>query len=331
MKRLILTALLSLVAAAALAAAPTVPPGQAVAIFAGGCFWCMEPPFDKLPGVTATISGYTGGRKVNPTYEEVSSGTTGHAEVVQVIYDPKKVSYEKLLEVYWVNVDPTVKDRQFCDGGTQYRTAIFYHDEAQRKAAEASKAALEKSKPFKEPIVTPIEMAGAFYPAEDYHQDYYKKNPVALQALPHRLRARRAPEAAVGRQGASALMRQIHRSDAMNAADFPAVGLRRGASTASARCPRFLERRDRRCRAPRRASRQPADRASSRWSSTPATCATSSARATSCACAACSPRRRPRSTASTAPRSPRARDYPCAGCVRTPRAISPPRAASSSR
>jgi peptide-methionine (S)-S-oxide reductase len=160
---------------------PNVPPGMAVATFAGGCFWCMEPPFDKLPGVTATISGYTGGTKVNPTYEQVSSGATGHAESVQVIYDPKKITYEKLLETYWVNVDPTVKDRQFCDSGTQYRTAIFYNDEAQRKAAEASKADLEKSKPFKEAIVTPIVMAGAFYPAEDYHQDYYKKNPVRYQ------------------------------------------------------------------------------------------------------------------------------------------------------
>ncbi|MGZ5644662.1 MAG: peptide-methionine (S)-S-oxide reductase MsrA, partial [Usitatibacter sp.] len=161
-----------------LAAPPAVPPGQAVATFAGGCFWCMESDFDKVPGVLATISGYTGGRKVNPTYEEVSSGTTGHAESVEVYYDPKKVTYEKLLDVYWVNIDPTVKDRQFCDTGSQYRTAIFYHDEAQRKAAEASRAALEKSKPFKEPIVTSIEMAGAFYPAEDYHQDYYIKNPV---------------------------------------------------------------------------------------------------------------------------------------------------------
>ena len=160
---------------------PAIAPGHAVATFAGGCFWCMEPPFDKVPGVTATISGYTGGRKVNPTYQEVSSGTTGHAEAVQVVYDPKKVSYEKLLEVFWVNIDPTVKDRQFCDSGNQYRTAIFYHDEAQRKAAEASRAALEKSRPFREAIVTPIEMAGAFYPAEDYHQDYYRKNPVRYQ------------------------------------------------------------------------------------------------------------------------------------------------------
>ena len=181
MKKQWLAALAAWAALAACAAPITVPPGQAVAIFAGGCFWCMEPPFDKVPGVTATISGYTGGRKVNPTYEEVSSGATGHAEAVEVIYDPKKVSYEKLLEVYWVNVDPTVKDQQFCDHGTQYRTAIFYQDEAQRNAAEASKAALEKSRPFKEPIVTPIVMAGAFYPAEEYHQDYYRKNPVRYQ------------------------------------------------------------------------------------------------------------------------------------------------------
>src|SRR5258707_14788768 len=141
----------------------------------------MMLPFDRIPGVTAPISGYTGGRKVNPPYEEVSSGATGHAEAVQVINDPKKVSYEKLLEVYWVNVDPTVKDQQFCDHGTQYRTSIFYHDEAQRNAAEASKAALDKSRPFKEPIVTPIVMAGAFYPAEEYPQDYYPKNPVRYQ------------------------------------------------------------------------------------------------------------------------------------------------------
>jgi peptide-methionine (S)-S-oxide reductase len=128
--------------------------------------------------VSATISGYIGGHKANPTYKEVSAGTTGHTEAVQVVYDPKKVSYEKLLEVYWVNVDPTVKDRQFCDGGTQYRTGIFYYDDAQRRAAEASKAAIEKSKPFKDPIVVPIEKAGTFYPAEDYHQDYYQKNPI---------------------------------------------------------------------------------------------------------------------------------------------------------
>jgi peptide-methionine (S)-S-oxide reductase len=180
MRRFLLTLALAL-GAPVLHAQTPVPPGYAVATFAGGCFWCMEPPYDKLPGVTATISGYTGGSKANPTYQEVSAGTTGHTEAVQVIYDPKKVSYEKLLEVFWVNIDPTVKDRQFCDAGTQYRSGIFYHDDAQRKAAEASKAALEKSKPFKEAIVTPIVMGGAFYAAEDYHQDYYKKNPVRYQ------------------------------------------------------------------------------------------------------------------------------------------------------
>jgi len=166
-------------ATAAIASEPLkVPPGRAVAIFAGGCFWCMEGPFDNVPGVEATISGYEGGRTASPTYEQVSSGSTGHAESVAVIYDPKKVGYDKLLDVFWHNIDPTTKDRQFCDGGSQYRTAIFFTDEAQRKAAEASKAAVEKSKPFREPVVTELTMAGPFWPAEDYHQDYYKKNPV---------------------------------------------------------------------------------------------------------------------------------------------------------
>ena len=150
----------------------------AKATFAGGCFWCMEPPFDKLDGVVSTTSGYIGGTTKQPTYQEVSSGATGHAEAVQIDYDPKKVSYEKLLEVFWHNVDPTVKDRQFCDIGTQYRTSIFYHDAEQKRLAEASKAALAKSKPFKAEIVTPIVAAGDFWPAEDYHQDYYMKNPV---------------------------------------------------------------------------------------------------------------------------------------------------------
>jgi peptide-methionine (S)-S-oxide reductase len=152
--------------------------GYAKATFAGGCFWCMEPPYDKLDGVISTKSGYTGGQKKNPTYEEVSSGRTGHAEAVEVVYDPKKIGYEKLLEVFWRNVDPTVKDQQFCDVGSQYRTGIFYHDEEQKRLAEASKAALEKNKPFKGPIVTEITRATEFYPAEDYHQDYYLKNPV---------------------------------------------------------------------------------------------------------------------------------------------------------
>jgi peptide-methionine (S)-S-oxide reductase len=152
--------------------------GQAVATFAGGCFWCMEPPYDVLPGVVSTTSGYMGGSKKNPTYEEVSSGSTGHAEVVQIIYDPKKVSYEKLLEVFWRNIDPTVRDRQFCDVGTQYRAVIFYHNEEQKRLAEMSKASLLKNKPFRENIVTPIAAATDFWPAEDYHQDFYVKNPV---------------------------------------------------------------------------------------------------------------------------------------------------------
>ena len=181
MKRLIAWLALAAGIGAAAAAQPTIPPGAAVATFAGGCFWCMVHPFDALPGVISTTSGYTGGTKVNPTYEEVSSGATGHAESVQVVYDPKKITYEKLLDVFWHNIDPTTRDRQFCDAGTQYRSAIFYHDAAQRQAAEASKAALDKSKPFKQPIVTQIAMAGPFYPAEDYHQDYYKKNPVRYQ------------------------------------------------------------------------------------------------------------------------------------------------------
>jgi peptide-methionine (S)-S-oxide reductase len=148
------------------------------AIFAGGCFWCVEADFDKVPGVISTTSGYTGGTVANPTYEQVSSKRTGHAEAVQIVFDPAKVSYEKLLDYFWHTIDPTTKDRQFCDAGSPYRTAIFAGNEAQLKAAQASRTALEKSKPFKQPIVTEIVMAGAFYPAEEYHQDYYKKNPL---------------------------------------------------------------------------------------------------------------------------------------------------------
>lgn len=155
------------------------PPGnRAVATFAGGCFWCMEPPFDKLEGVISTTSGYTGGTVANPTYKEVSAGGTGHAEAIQIVYDPTRVTYDRLLEVFWHNIDPTAADRQFCDRGTQYRSGIFYHDEAQRAAAVASKTSLERSKPFKGPIVTEITEAGPFYPAEEYHQDYYQKNPI---------------------------------------------------------------------------------------------------------------------------------------------------------
>lgn len=148
------------------------------AIFAGGCFWCMEAPFDQLPGVISVIAGYTGGKKKNPTYKEVSAGGTGHAEAVQIVYDSAKISYEKLLSVFWHNIDPTVIDRQFCDTGDQYRSAIFFTTEEQQLIALQSKAALEKSKPFKEPVLTGISRASEFYPAEEYHQHYYKKNPV---------------------------------------------------------------------------------------------------------------------------------------------------------
>ena len=154
------------------------PAAGAVATFAGGCFWCMEPPFDALDGVLSTVSGYTGGHVIDPTYKQVSAGGTGHAEAIQVRYDPATISYDELLDVFWRNIDPTTKDRQFCDRGSQYRSAIFYHDEAQRAAAERSRTELERSKPFEGEIVTEIVAIGAFYPAEDYHQDYYLKNPL---------------------------------------------------------------------------------------------------------------------------------------------------------
>ena len=149
-------------------------PALEKATFAGGCFWCMEPPFDALEGVVSTTSGYTGGRVANPTYEEVSSGRTGHAEAVEIVYDPSKVSYEDLLRVFWRNVDPTDGGGQFCDRGSQYRTAIFYHDEKQRELAEASKRELDASGRLPAPIVTEIVKAKTFYRAEDYHQDYYE-------------------------------------------------------------------------------------------------------------------------------------------------------------
>ncbi|HTZ40216.1 MAG TPA: peptide-methionine (S)-S-oxide reductase MsrA [Syntrophales bacterium] len=149
-------------------------PGLEKATFAGGCFWCMEPAFDKLPGVKSVVSGYTGGHKPNPTYEEVSSGVTGHAESIEIAYDPSVISYSTLLDVFWHNIDPTVKDRQFCDTGSQYRSAIFYHSEEQKRLAEASKKALEQSKRFPGPIYTEIVPAATFYPAEDYHQRYYQ-------------------------------------------------------------------------------------------------------------------------------------------------------------
>ena len=154
------------------------PAGQklAKATFAGGCFWCMEPPFDKLPGVVSTTSGYTGGQVRNPSYEQVSSGGTGHAEAVEIVYDPSKVSYSKLLEVFWHNIDPLTANRQFCDAGDQYRSAIFFHDAEQKRLAEQTKAAVEKE--LGQKVVTQIVPAGAYYPAEEYHQDYYEKNPV---------------------------------------------------------------------------------------------------------------------------------------------------------
>lgn len=150
----------------------------AKATFAGGCFWCMEEALDKVDGVVSTISGYTGGRMKDPTYEDVSSGITGHAEAVEILYDPAKVTYARILDVFWRNIDPTQPNAQFCDHGPQYRSAIFYHDETQKRFAEESKKALEKTKPFIGPIATEIVPASAFYPAEEYHQNFYEKNPV---------------------------------------------------------------------------------------------------------------------------------------------------------
>ncbi len=175
MKRLFV-AMASLLAGLGLAAAQPSPK-TAVATFAGGCFWCTEADFDKVAGVVSTTSGYTGGTVANATYQQVVGGTTGHAEAVEIVYDPQQVSYQKLLDTFWRNHDPLAKDRQFCDRGTQYRPAIFYHDDEQRRLAEASKLAVQKR--FAPRVVhTEIVKAGAFYKAEEYHQDYYKKNPV---------------------------------------------------------------------------------------------------------------------------------------------------------
>ncbi len=171
-------------ALAAQAAAPgddstaAVAKGEAVATFAGGCFWCVEADFDKVPGVVRTVSGYTGGLVKSPTYEKVSAGGTGHREAVRIFYDPKKVSYETLLDIFWRSVDPTDAGGQFCDRGRSYETAIFANSPAQERLAETSKRKLKESGVLKKPSVTPIETAGAFYPAEDYHQDYYKKSPL---------------------------------------------------------------------------------------------------------------------------------------------------------
>ena len=159
-------------------AKPQPKASVAVATFAGGCFWCMEEVYEKVPGVVSAVSGFMGGHTKNPTYQQVTSGNTGHAEVVQIEYDPAQVSYAKLVEAFWRNVDPTQRDGQFCDIGSHYRSAIFYHDDEQKRVAEASRAALDKSKPFKAPIVTQIVRASEFTRAEEYHQDFHKKNPV---------------------------------------------------------------------------------------------------------------------------------------------------------
>ena len=170
--RAVIASLLCLAAAVGVADAQE----RARATFAGGCFWCMEPPFDKLDGVVSTTSGYTGGRTADPTYEQVSAGRTGHAEVVEVLYDPRKVTYSQLLDVFWRNIDPLTANAQFCDVGSQYRPAIFVHDETQRRLAEESKTAVARR--LQKPVVTEVVTASKFWPAEDYHQDYYKKNPI---------------------------------------------------------------------------------------------------------------------------------------------------------
>jgi peptide-methionine (S)-S-oxide reductase len=169
------------VSAALAQSSPKADGGPATAIFAAGCFWCVEEAFEKVPGVGAVVSGYIGGKVANPTYEQVVTGTTGHTEAVQVTYDPGKVTYEQLVDWFWKNVDPLDARGQFCDKGSQYRSGIFYRDEAQKKVAEASKRALQASGRFKQPIVTEITAAGPFYAAESYHQGYYKKNPNRYQ------------------------------------------------------------------------------------------------------------------------------------------------------
>ena len=161
-----------------LAALPAHAQKTEKAIFAAGCFWCTEQVFQDVPGVISAVSGYTGGRLKNPSYEQVSSGLTGHTEAVEVTFDPSKVTYEQLLDIFWVNHDPTVTNRQFCDSGEQYRPSIFYFSDQHKQAAEASKVKFDKLKTFRGPLLTPIVAAGPFYAAEDYHQDFYKKNPV---------------------------------------------------------------------------------------------------------------------------------------------------------
>lgn len=163
----------------AVATMPTPAPaeGLAKATFAAGCFWCVEPPFDKLDGVISTTSGYIGGKEENPSYQQVARGKTGHTEAVEVVYDPKRVSYQILLDTFWVNVDPTTDDRQFCDSGRQYRPGIFWHDAEQKSAAEKSRDAINSSGRFAEPVKVEVTEASTFYAAEDYHQNYYRENP----------------------------------------------------------------------------------------------------------------------------------------------------------
>ena len=187
MSRCVLATLFSVLAGCAQAATPTVPPLEIpedteLATFGGGCFWCMEPPFEEIDGVFSVISGYSGGDEENPKYRDVASGKTGHTEVVQITYDPKKVSFSKLLEIFWRSMDPTDSGGQFADRGRQYRPAIFTHSDAQKKEAQSSKDALAKSGVFQRPIVVEITPFRAFYPAEAYHQDYYKTNPRRYKA-----------------------------------------------------------------------------------------------------------------------------------------------------
>ncbi|MDX2486450.1 MAG: peptide-methionine (S)-S-oxide reductase MsrA [Gammaproteobacteria bacterium] len=159
---------------------------QETAIFAGGCFWCLEPPFDKLDGVISTTLGYTAGHKKNPTYREVSAGSSGHTEAIEIVFNPKTISYAELLEVFWKNIDPAAVNRQFCDSGTQYRSGIYYLNKAQEMAAKQSLQQLEKTRPFEGDIATEVVSASTFYPAEDYHQDYYQKNPIRYKFYRYR-------------------------------------------------------------------------------------------------------------------------------------------------
>jgi len=177
--RVLITLLLVLFASPSLAeTAGEPPPGKAVATFAGGCFWCVEEAFDAVNGVESTTSGYIGGDTIDPTYQQVTAGGTGHAEAVRVIYDPEVVSYRRLLEVFWHNIDPTVENRQFCDVGSQYRSAIFFHDDDQRRLARETRDAIEESGVLPGPVKTEIVSADTFYVAEEYHQNYHEKNPI---------------------------------------------------------------------------------------------------------------------------------------------------------